>query len=46
MTAELRKQAESALADRIPAALSFRPPNSLELLSCGLGRIAVMRFGR
>ncbi len=34
--AELRKQVESALAERIPAALSFRPPIAAELLSCGL----------
>jgi len=33
---ELRRQVESALAGRIPAALSFRPPVAPELLSCGM----------
>ncbi len=37
--AELRRQVESALAERIPAALSFRPPVSPEMLSCGLTEV-------
>jgi hypothetical protein len=43
--AELRKQIESALAGRIPAALSFRPPCSPELLSCGLAEVDAMLGG-
>jgi hypothetical protein len=34
--AQLRQQIESALAGRIPAALSPRPRSSTQLLSCGL----------
>jgi len=37
--AELRKQIESALAERIPAALSARPRVAPELLSCGLPEV-------
>jgi len=33
---ELRRQVESALAGRVPAAFSFRPPVAPELLSCGM----------
>jgi recombination protein RecA len=43
--AELRKQVESALADRIPAALSFRPPVSPEMLSCGLTEVDAVLGG-
>ncbi len=39
VAAELRKQIESALAERIPAALSFRPLVAPELLSCGLAEV-------
>ncbi len=38
-TEELRKQVESTLAGRIPAALSFRPPVTPELYSCGLSEV-------
>jgi hypothetical protein len=44
-TAELRRQVESALAGRIPAALSFRPPVAPELLSCGLAEIDAVLGG-
>ncbi len=37
--AELRRQVETALAGRIPAALSFRPPAAPELLSCGVAEV-------
>ena len=37
--AELRKQIESALAGRIPAALSPRPLRSPELVSCGVAEV-------
>jgi recombination protein RecA len=37
--AELRKQIESALADRIPSALSPRPAAISELISCGIPEI-------
>ena len=37
--AELRKQVESALAGRIPAALSFRPPVASELVPCGVAEV-------
>jgi len=43
--AELRKQIESALADRIPAALSFRPPAAPELLPCGLAEVDAVLGG-
>lgn len=36
---DLRREVESALADRIPAALSFRRPTRLELSSCGLAEV-------
>lgn len=39
MAAELRKQVESALASRIPAALSMRPATFPERLSCGLAEV-------
>jgi len=42
---ELRRQIESALADRIPAALSFRPPMAPELLSCGLAEVDAVLGG-
>jgi hypothetical protein len=44
-TAELRKQIESALAERIPAALSFRSPLSPELLSCGVSEVDAILGG-
>jgi recombination protein RecA len=43
--AELRRQIESALAERIPAALSFRPPLSPELLPCGLAEVDAVLGG-
>ena len=43
--AELRNQIESALAGRIPAALSFRPPAAPELLSCGLAEVDAVLGG-
>lgn len=43
--AELRIQIESALAGRIPAALSFRPPIAPELLSCGLAEVDTVLGG-
>jgi recombination protein RecA len=42
---ELRRQIESALADRIPAAFSFRPPMAPELLSCGLAEVDAVLGG-
>lgn len=42
---ELRKQIESALAGRIPAALSPRPRSAPELLSCGLPEVDAMLGG-
>jgi hypothetical protein len=44
-TAELRRQIESALAERIPAALSLRPPVAPELLSCGLAEVDAVLGG-
>src|SRR5690242_6614599 len=38
-SAELRNQIESALAARIPAALSPRPLQSCELVSCGVDEV-------
>jgi hypothetical protein len=43
--ATLRKQIESALAGRIPAALSPRPASPPELLSCGLEEVDAMLGG-
>jgi hypothetical protein len=43
--AELRKQIESALAGRIPAALSWRPLHSPELLSCGVDEVDALLGG-
>lgn len=43
--AELRKQVESALAERIPAALTFRPLASPELLRCGLAEVDAVLGG-
>ncbi len=43
--AELRKQIESALAGRIPAALSPRPLRSPELVSCGVAEVDVLLGG-
>ncbi len=43
--AELRKQIESALAGRIPAALSPRPRSAPELVSCGLAEVDAMLGG-
>jgi hypothetical protein len=43
--AELRRQVESALAARIPAALTFRPPASPELISCGLAEVDALLGG-
>ena len=43
--AELRRQVESALAGRIPSALSFRPPVSPELHSCGLPEVDTVLGG-
>jgi hypothetical protein len=39
MAAELRKQVESALALRIPSALSMRPATVPDRLSCGLAEV-------
>jgi hypothetical protein len=44
-SAELRRQVESALAARIPAALTFRPPVSPELISCGLAEVDALLGG-
>ncbi len=43
--AQLRRQLESALAERIPAALSFRSPVSPELISCGLAEVDAVLGG-
>jgi recombination protein RecA len=43
--AELRKQIESALAERIPAALSVRARVAPELLSCGLPEVDAVLDG-
>jgi hypothetical protein len=43
--AELRKQIESALAGRIPAALSPRPHSAPELIPCGLAEVDAMLGG-
>lgn len=43
--AELRKQVESALASRIPGALSFRSQATSELLSCGLAEVDAVLGG-
>jgi hypothetical protein len=43
--AELRKQVESALAGRVPAALTFRPHVSPELLSCGMSEVDAVLGG-
>ncbi len=43
--AQLRRQLESALADRIPSALSFRPPISPELLPCGVAEVDAVLGG-
>jgi hypothetical protein len=43
--AELRKQVESALAERIPAALSMRSVASPELVSCGVAEVDAMLGG-
>jgi len=43
--ATLRKQIESALAGRIPAALSPRPYSAPELLPCGLAEVDAMLGG-
>jgi recombination protein RecA len=43
--AEIRQQIESALAGRIPAALSFRPLSSPELLSCGVVKVDALLGG-
>ncbi|MGC2210895.1 MAG: hypothetical protein WA532_12375 [Candidatus Korobacteraceae bacterium] len=43
--AELRKQIESALAGRIPAALSLRPHSAPELIPCGLAEVDAMLGG-
>jgi recombination protein RecA len=37
--AELRREVESALAERIPAALSMRPAAVVELVSCGVAEV-------
>jgi hypothetical protein len=42
---ELRKQIESALGERIPSALSVRPPAPAELLSCGLPEVDAVLGG-
>ncbi len=42
---QLRRQLESALADRIPSALSFRPPVSPELVPCGLAEVDAVLGG-
>jgi len=43
--AELRKQIESALAERIPAALSIRPATVPELVSCGIAEVDAVLGG-
>ena len=43
--AELRQQIESALAGRIPAALSPRPYSAPELIPCGLAEVDAMLGG-
>lgn len=43
--AELRRQVESALAGRISSALTYRPPVSPELLSCGLTEVDAVLGG-
>ena len=43
--AELRKQIESGLAGRIPAALSPRPLRSPELISCGVAEVDALLGG-
>src|SRR6266508_4655430 len=43
--AELRGQIESALAGRIPAALSPRPLRSPELISCGVAEVDALLGG-
>ncbi len=43
--AEVRRQIESALSGRIPAALSLRPPVAPELLSCGLAEVDAVLGG-
>jgi len=46
VAAELRNQVESALALRIPSALSMRPATAPEWLSCGLAEVdAALRGG-
>ena len=45
IASELRKLIESALAERIPAALSVRPPVDPELLSCGLTEVDAVLGG-
>ncbi len=45
VVAELRKQVESALARRIPSALSMRPATAPERLSCGLAEVDVVLGG-
>lgn len=45
MAAELRKQVESALALRIPSALSMRPATAPERLSCGLAEVDAVLGG-
>jgi recombination protein RecA len=44
-SAELRKQIESALAERIPAALSVRPAAVPELVSCGIAEVDTVLGG-
>jgi recombination protein RecA len=43
--AEIRRQVESALEARIPAALSFRPAQQAELLPCGVPELDAMLGG-
>lgn len=43
--AELRKQIESALAERIPAALSMRPATVPESVSCGIAEVDAVLGG-
>lgn len=43
--AELRKQIESTLAERIPAALSIRPATAPELVSCGITEVDAVLGG-
>jgi hypothetical protein len=43
--AQLRRQIESALAERIPAALSFRAPSLPELLPCGVTEVDALLGG-